>query len=85
LRLRGHFCILNVVGDVLDNGELHFVETVKSLKAARRRIETLAEAWPGQYVIYNEQTGERVSITVGTKPRTLPLEPRFGKNMHGII
>ena len=83
--MRGHFCILNVLGDVLDNGELHFVETVKSLKAARRRIETLAGVWPGQYVIYNEQTGERISITAGTKPRTLPLESGFGKNPRGII
>jgi hypothetical protein len=77
MRLR--FCILNVLGDVLDDGELYFVETAKTLKAARRRIEALAKVWPGQYVIYNEQTGERVSITPETKPRTSPLEPRFGK------
>ena len=82
--MRGHFCILNVLGDVLDNGELHFVETVKSLKAARRRIETLAEVWPGQYVIYNEQTGERVCITAGIKPSTSPFESRFGKNTRGV-
>lgn len=83
MRLR--FCILNVRGDVLDDGELHFVETAKTLNAARRRIEALAKVWPGQYVIYNEQTGGRISITAGTKPRTLPLESRFGKNPHGII
>ena len=83
MRLR--FCILNVLGDVLDDGELHFVETAKTLKAARRRIEALAKVWPGQYVIYSEQTGERVSSTAGTKPRTLPLESRFGKSPHGII
>ena len=82
--MRGHFCIRNMLGDVLDNGELHFVETVKSLKAARRRIEKLAGVWPGQYVIYNEQTGERVCITAGAKPSTSPLEPGFGKNTHGI-
>lgn len=28
---------------------------------------------------------ERVSASVGTKPRTLPLEPRFGKNTPGIV
>jgi hypothetical protein len=83
MRLR--FCILNVLGDVLDDGELHFIETAKTLKAARRRIEGLARVWPGQYVIYNEQTGEQISITAGTKPRTLPLESRFERNPHGII
>ena len=79
------FCIQDVLDDVLDDGELHFVETAKTLKAASRRIEPLAAVWPGQYVIYNEQTGERVSITAGTEPRTLPLEPRFGKNTHSIV
>ncbi len=83
MRLR--FCILNVLGDALDGGELHLVETAKTLKAARRRIEAPAKVWPGQYFIYNERTGERISITAGTKPRTLPLESRFGKDPHGIV
>jgi len=63
MRLR--FCVLSVLGDVLDDGELHFVETAKTLKGARRRIETLAAAWPGEYVIYDEQTGGRIFITAG--------------------
>jgi hypothetical protein len=32
-----------VVGDVLDNGELHFVERAQIFEAAERRIEELAE------------------------------------------
>ena len=52
-RLRPRFCILKVLGDVLDDGELHFVERATTLEAARRRIGVLAEATPGQYVIYN--------------------------------
>jgi len=58
--MRLPYCILNVLGDVLDDGELYFVEAAQTLEAARRRIEALAELWPGEYVIYNEQTGERV-------------------------
>lgn len=43
LRMRLPFCILNVFGDVLDDGELHFVEAAKTLEAAKRRIEALSE------------------------------------------
>ncbi len=56
------FCILNVLGDVLDDGELNFVEAASSLDAAKARVESLAESWPGDYVIYDEATGERVLI-----------------------
>jgi len=65
------FCILNVLGDVLDDGELRFVASTQTLEAARRRIKALAKLRPGQYVIYDEQTGERVSMIAGAKPRTL--------------
>jgi len=63
--MRLSFCILSVLGDLLDGGELHFVETVQTLEAARQRIEALAELRPGLYVIYNKETGERVSIMAG--------------------
>jgi len=52
-----------VLGDVLDDGELHFVEAAQSLEAAKVRVQALAEVWPGEYVIYDEATGERVVIT----------------------
>jgi hypothetical protein len=55
--MRLPFCILNVLGDVLDGGELQFVEAARTLKAARSRVEALAKSCPGQYVIYNGQTG----------------------------
>ena len=61
--MRQPFCILNVVGDVLDGGELYFVEAAQSLDAARARVQALAELRPGEYVIYDEATGERVPIT----------------------
>ena len=62
--MRRPFCILSVFGDVLDDGELHFVETAKTLKAARRRIKALGHSRPGEYIIYNQQTGERLPIKV---------------------
>jgi hypothetical protein len=66
-RVRPRFCILKVLGDVLDDGELHLVERAQTLEAARRRIEALADVRPGQYVIYNGETGERVSFVADGK------------------
>lgn len=62
--MRPSFCILTLLGDLLDDGELHFVEAVQTLEIGKQRIETLAMSRPGQYIIYNEETGERVSVTV---------------------
>jgi hypothetical protein len=66
-RMRCSFCILIVLGDLLDDGELLFVGAVQTSEDARQRIEVLAAFKPGQYVIYNEETGERVSITAGVE------------------
>ena len=63
--MRLPFCILNVLGDVLDDGELYFLEAAQTLDAAKARVQSLGEACPGQYVIYDEETGERVAITSG--------------------
>ena len=68
-RVRARFCILKVLGDVLDDGELHLVERAQTLEAARRRIEALADVRPGQYVVYNGETGERVSFVADGKLR----------------
>ena len=69
--MRSQYCVLTVLGDLLDGGELHFVEAVQTLEDARQRIEALSERKPGHYIIYNKETGERVSITAG-------VESRFG-------
>jgi len=45
--MRSYFCILTVYGDLLDDGELHFVEAVQTLEIARQRIEALGESKPG--------------------------------------
>ena len=60
-------CILKVLGDVLDDGELHFVEAARTLEAARRRIRSLGKSCSGEYVIYNPQTGERLPIKVAAE------------------
>ena len=67
------FCILTVLGDVLDGGELHFIEAAQTLEAARQRVKALTEAWPGEYVIYDAQTGERVSVVAGAETRGFAL------------
>ncbi|HSZ01697.1 MAG TPA: hypothetical protein VK788_19530 [Terriglobales bacterium] len=54
--MRLPFCILNVLGDVLDNGELYFVEAAQTLDAAKAGVQSLGEACPGEYVIYGEGT-----------------------------
>jgi hypothetical protein len=60
--MRRRFCILMVLGDLLDDGELLFVEAVQTSEDARQRIEALAALLPGQYVIYNKETGQRISV-----------------------
>ena len=60
--MRLPFCILKLLGDILDDGELVFLEAAQTLDAARRRIETLSESPASQYVIYNKDTGERLNI-----------------------
>ena len=66
-RVRPRFCILKVLGDVLDDGELHLVERAQTPEAARRRSQALADVRPGQYVHYNGETGERVSFVADGK------------------
>jgi hypothetical protein len=70
--VRQPFCILSVFGDMLDDGELRFVEAARTLDDARARVQALAELCPGEYVIYDAATGERVSITAGETFARLP-------------
>lgn len=77
--MRRPYCILNVLGDVLDNGELRFLETAKTVEAARRRIRALAESRPGEFVIYNQQTAESMSVRVAAEKAVAPPLPQFGR------
>ena len=77
--MRQPFCILNVLGDVLNDGELRFVGAATTLEAARRRIRALGQSNPGEFVIYNQETGERVSMKAGAERAGAPLLPYFGR------
>ena len=63
--MRFPFCVLILLGDLLDDGELRFLDAAQTLEAARQRIQALAKLNPGQYVIYNEETGERFHCNRG--------------------
>jgi hypothetical protein len=47
----------------MPNGSQHFVGEAENLESARARVGNLAGFWPGEYIIQNEDTGERVVIT----------------------
>jgi hypothetical protein len=57
--LRSPFRILKVQSD----GNLHFVEGMHSFDEARARVSELGEKWPGEYVIDNEETGDRLFVS----------------------
>lgn len=63
--MRLPFSILRTRSD----GSLAWVEDAATLEAAKARIEVLAQFWPGEYIISNRATGERVSITIGGEPK----------------
>jgi len=45
------------------DGGLHFVEAVQTFDDAKGRVRQLGKAWPGEYVIDDEQTGERFFVS----------------------
>ena len=57
--MRLPFRIFKVQGD----GSEHFVEAVQTFDAARARVQTFAALWPGEYVIFDETTGQHAYIT----------------------
>ena len=48
---------------VQNDGLLHFVEAMQTFDDAKERVRGLGEIWPGEYVIDNEATGERVFVS----------------------
>ena len=57
--MRPPFRIFKVQSD----GDLQFVEAVQTYGEAKQRVGGLGEVWPGEYVIDNEETGERVFVS----------------------
>jgi hypothetical protein len=52
---------------VQSDGGLHWMEAAEELERAKARVKTLGASSPGEYVITNEQTGERLSIKTPRK------------------
>ena len=63
--VRPPFRIYKVQGD----GDLHFVGAMQTFDDAKGRVRELGEAWPGEYVIDNEETGERMFISTGDETK----------------
>jgi hypothetical protein len=42
-----------------------FVEGAQTPEDTKERVGALAELWPGECIIQNEETGERLFITAG--------------------
>ena len=48
---------------VQDDGDLHFIRVAQTLDDAKERVLELGERWPGDYVIDDEETGERFFVS----------------------
>jgi hypothetical protein len=46
----------------VDIGSLRWLEAADDLERAKARVQVLAASSPGEYLIFNHQTGKRVSI-----------------------
>jgi hypothetical protein len=46
------------------DGDMHFVEATRTFDDAKGRVTELGEVWPGEYVIDNEEAGERAFVRV---------------------
>jgi len=54
---------------VQSDGDLHFIDAVQSFDDAAARVIELGDSWPGDYVIDDEKTGERVFISTRDETR----------------
>jgi hypothetical protein len=54
---------LFLIAKVRDDGGLHFIEATQTLQEAKARVRQIGKLWPGDYVIDNEETGERVFVS----------------------
>jgi hypothetical protein len=46
----------------LKKGGLHWLEAAADLRTAKARVKILAEGSPGEYVVVNQETGDKISI-----------------------
>jgi len=51
----------------VDTGSIRWLEAAEDLERAKVRVRVLAASSPGEYLIFNHQTGKRVSIKPQSK------------------
>ena len=51
-------------------GEYVWLEATMTLDDAEARVQELGAAEPGEYLIFNEKTGDRISLTVEHRPKS---------------
>jgi hypothetical protein len=47
---------------VESDGGLHWMDAAADLERAKARVKVLAASWPGEYIVTNQETGEKISI-----------------------
>jgi len=48
---------------VQSDGDFHFVEAMQTFDDEKVRVREIGELWPGEYVIDNEEAGQRVFVS----------------------
>src|SRR6267378_2282263 len=51
----------------VESSGLRWIEAVADLERAKSRVNVLAASSPGEYIILNQETGEKISINPKTK------------------
>ena len=54
----------------LKKGEFVWLEATMTLDDAEARVQELGAAEPGEYLIFNEKTCDRISLTVEHRPKS---------------
>ena len=57
------------ISKVRDDGSLNFVEAMHTLEDAKARVRQIGKLWPGDYVIDNEETGERIFVSTSDETK----------------
>ena len=57
------------ISKVRDDGSLNFIEAMYTLEDAKARLRQIGKLWPGDYVIDNEETGERIFVSTNDETK----------------
>jgi hypothetical protein len=58
-----------MISKVCDDGSLQSVQALHTLDQAKARLRQIGKLWPGEYVIDNEETGERVFVSTNDETK----------------